>query len=506
MNSVRKALVYTAADRYFGLAVNFGLMMAVSRLLTPSEIGISVTGSAVVGLALSLREFSSTSFIVQRANLSNEDVRAAFTVMLALTSLISGVLFLCAPLIAHGYGEDGLVPYLRLISVAILVEVIAAPTVALMRREMAFGQVALVNVATVASSACTAIMLAAFGFSYMSFAVAWFVSAIFGGVLALSLRRQFWILRPLFSNWGVVLAFGSYNGLIAMLARIYDQVPYLVLGRVLSFDAAGLLNRTLTVAQLPDKIFLASSISVVFSRFSSEARSGGDLKTHYLNALTYTTVVHWPALCVLAILAHPIVVFLYGEQWLEIVPLVRIAAVAALFSFSFGLNYCVLMAVGAIREAFLRSLIIWPVSALMLLVAAPFGLYSMALSLLVAVPFQALVSLLILRRHIRMTWPEFALSLWKSAAVTIGSIVGPAAIAVAYYPSQVGLAAAVPAALLSGFGWALAIWLIKHPAIHELGHATEFFTRILQTRRQRGSDRLAIAEGRQEAILSSEVE
>ncbi|TIV71696.1 MAG: sugar transporter, partial [Mesorhizobium sp.] len=60
MNSVRRALIYTTADRYFGLAVNFGLTMVVSRLLTPSEIGISVTGSAVVGLALSLREFSST--------------------------------------------------------------------------------------------------------------------------------------------------------------------------------------------------------------------------------------------------------------------------------------------------------------------------------------------------------------------------------------------------------------------------------------------------------------
>ena len=505
MNSVRRALIYTTADRYFGLAVNFGLTMVVSRLLTPSEIGISVTGSAVVGLALSLREFSSTAFIVQRPNLSKEDVRAAFTVMLALTSLISGGILLFAPLIAHVYGEDGLGPYLRLISAALVIEVVAAPILALMRREMAFGQVALVNIAIAVSSAVTVITLTSLGFSYTSFAVAWFVSATFGSILALLLRREFWIFKPLFSNWRGVIAFGYYNGLIVMLARMYDQIPYLVLGRFLSFNAAGLFNRTLTVAQLPDKIFLASSISVVFSGFSSEARKGGDLKNHYLTALTYTTAVHWPALGVLAILAHPIVTFLYGDQWLEIVPLVRIAAIAAFFSFSYALNYCVLLAVGAIRDAFLRSLVIWPVCAILLLMAAPFGLRGMVLSLLLTVPFQALVSLFFVRRHISMTWTEFVLALWKSAAVTIGSAIGPAVVALACYPAQIHLAAAAVAAVLSGLGWVLAIWLVKHPAMHELDHVAEWLARMLRTRRQPHPDFLAIVEPGQAAVLPSEV-
>ena len=504
MNSVRKALVYTAADRYFGLAVNFGVTVVVSRLLTPSEIGISVTGSAIAGLALSLREFSSTAFIVQRPNLSREDVRAAFTIMLALTSLISAVLFLCAPLIAHAYGEEGLVSYLRLISAAILIEVAAAPVLALMRREMAFGQAALVNIVSAASGACAVITLAALGFSYMSFALAWLISAVCGGILTFSLRRQFWILKLLFRNWKAVVAFGFYNGLIAMLSRMYDRVPYLVLGSFLSFDAAGLFNRTLTVAQLPDKMFLANSVAVVLSWFSWEARDGGNLKTNYLTALAYVTVVHWPALCVLAILARPIVVFLYGEQWLEIVPLVRIAAIAALCSFSFGLNYCVLMAVGAVREAFLRAVIVCPVSALVLLAAAPFGLRGMALSLLLTVPFQAAVSLLFVRHHISMTWGELTLSLWKSAAVTIGTAVGPASVALACYPSDIGLATAVLAAALSCLGWSFTIWLVGHPVVREVGHVAQFIRGTLQTRQHPDPAIPSIVDGGRIAIPPGE--
>jgi O-antigen/teichoic acid export membrane protein len=477
MNSVRKALLYTTADRYFSLVANFILMMIVSRILTPAEIGISVTGSAIVALALSLREFSSTSYIVQRRDLSREDVRATFTMMFALTSLISAALFLFAPPIAHIYGEEGLSPYLRLVSVAILVEVIAAPVLGLMRREMAFGHVALVGITVAVFNAASVVALTLLGYSYMSFAMAWLVSAVSGCVLALALRGEFWILKPLFSNWRGVFVFGAYNGLIATLARLYDQIPYLVLGRFFSFDAVGLFNRTLSVAQLPDKVFLASSIAVVFSRFSSEARNGGDLKGQYLAALTYTTVVHWPALAVLAILAYPIVSILYGAQWLEIVPLVQIAAISAFFSFSFALNYNALMAVGAIRDAFIRSLIVWPVCALSLLAAAPFGLRGMVLSLLVTMPFQALVSHLFVRRHIALTWLDLAQALWKSCAVTLASAAGPAAVAIASHPAHIGPAGAAIAITLSALGWVTSIWLLKHPARRELGMAAAYLVR-----------------------------
>ena len=474
MNSVRKALVYTTADRYFSLAMNFLVVGAVSRLLTPSEIGISVTGTAIAGLVLSLREFASSVFLIQRPDLSRDDIRAAFTVMLALTTMISAVLFLSSPFVAAAYGESGLTLYLRVISLSILAEVVAAPIVALMRRDMAFGQVALVNITNTLASASTTIALAALGYSFMSFALAWLVSAILSAIVALLLRRQIWIFKPLFTNCRDILTFGSYNGLNAMLARMFDQVPYLVLGRIASFDAVAHFNRTLTVAQLPDKLFLASAMSVVLPAFSSEVRNGRDLKKPYLMALTYTTGVQWPALAVLGILAHPIVLFLYGDQWLEIVPLVQIATIALLFSFSFGLNYSVLLAVGAIRDAFLRSLIVWPVSALLLIAAAPFGLFSMALMLLVTIPFQAFLSLLFVRRHIRMSWRELVLSLWKSAVVTIGSAVGPTAAVIACGSSDVTLVPAAGAAALSGLGWVSAVWLVKHPVLHELSYAVDF--------------------------------
>src|SRR5690242_15236490 len=56
MTAVRRALLLSTADRYFTFASNFAVAAAVSRILTPAEIGVSVVGMAILGIALSVRE------------------------------------------------------------------------------------------------------------------------------------------------------------------------------------------------------------------------------------------------------------------------------------------------------------------------------------------------------------------------------------------------------------------------------------------------------------------
>ena len=74
----------------------------------------------------------------------------------------------------------------------------------------------------------------------------------------------------------------------------------------------------------------------------TEIRQGNDLKRAYLQALSHITVVHWPALLLLAVLAQPIVMVLMGQQWTQIVPLVQIISIACLFWFPMVLTPAIL--------------------------------------------------------------------------------------------------------------------------------------------------------------------
>lgn len=488
MNRVRRALILSTIGRHFGLVANFVTLVVVSRVLTPGEIGIAVTASAVISIAAGIREFSSISFIVQRPTVERKDIQGAFFVMLVLTAVTSIGLVLSAHWIAAAYHEPRVSLILQMAALSFVVELPTGPITALLYRDMAFGPVTKINVANASVTAAVTIILVFAGFSYMSFAWGWLSGAAAGTALALFMGGKLWMFKPTIVNLRGMIVFGTCNGLIATLYHIYNRIPYLVIGRVLSLDAVALFNRAMTLCQLPDKAFLGGAEAVMLPAFADEVRNGRDLKRAFFAASSYATGLLWPALIALAILAHPIVLIALGHQWLAAVPLVRIIAVSSLLSYAFDLTYPILVATGSIRSALLRSAIAWPISLAIISAAVNFGLTAAALSLIVAIPFQAVVSLVLVRKQVPMGWGEIALSLWKSAAITGCSAVGPLMIVLVNGTLAIGIVAFVEAAVLCGLGWAAGIWVFRHPLRHEVEQFATWLNRLRPSRNRREID------------------
>ncbi|MER8752173.1 oligosaccharide flippase family protein [Mesorhizobium sp. M1050] len=475
--SVKRALLLSTGDRYIVIGFNFATIAAVSRILTPEEIGISVICLAILGIALSAREFASSSFMIQRPVLSREDIRGTFSMMLALTAAIAAFLVTAAPALASSFHEEKLVPYLRLVSVCLFIELVPIQIITLMRREMAFGKVAVINFAGAATGGLSTIALALAGFSYMSFAWAWLASSAVTALLALSLRPDFWMFRPTYKQWRRIAAFGGYNGAMVFLYRAYEALPLLLLGRVLSPHAAALFSRGLTVCQTPDKLILGGAMSVVLPAFAASARQGGDLKRSYLHALEIITGLHWPALLALAALSYPTVDILLGHQWRQVAPLVQVMALASLFTFSFELNNPVMTAMGSIRDMFVRSLIVIPVSAVIMTAAVLLaGLMGAALSLMVIVPFQAFVSLGFVRRRLSVGWDEIAVAVRKSSIVAALTTLGSLATVIAGgFRFDLSPGQAIFAGGLAAAGWLAGVFMTRHPLFDEIVNAGRTF-------------------------------
>jgi O-antigen/teichoic acid export membrane protein len=223
----------------------------VSRLLTPAEVGTAAVGTAVITISISLREFATCAFLIQGHELTRADVRTAFTLQFVLMALISTVLFLVAPGIAESYREPGLTGFMRLVAIALMLDTFAAPITCLLRREMAFGTLAFISVATISVSTVVTIAMAATGFSFMSIAWAWVAASLTTTGLAVMFRPDLRIFLPTLARWHRALAFGGYNGAMTVLTRLYEGLPQLVLGRVLPLEMVGLYNRTSWSPALP---------------------------------------------------------------------------------------------------------------------------------------------------------------------------------------------------------------------------------------------------------------
>ena len=469
MSGFRRALLLASADRYLGLVINFVMLTVISRLLTPDEVGVSVIGIGVMAIVLSIGQFATCEVLIQRREVTAEDVRTSATVLLGLTALTSCGLIALAPWFAAFYGRGELRQFLEIVAVANLIAAVAAPVTALLRRELAFGRLAVVNVATALATATVTLVLAAFGFSSMSFAWAVLAGTTTTAVFSLAFHPEPGIFRPCLRSWRGALTFGGYNGALAVLRNGYEALPQLVLGSILPLNAVGLYNRGLNISGVPDKFILSGVFAVAFPAMAVQVREGRNLQQPYLQMLGHITAVYWPALVLLALLAHPVVGLLLGPQWLEVVPLVQIMALASMAFFPAILTSPILLAMGATRDNFLASLITLPISAAVLCLFGLLGVKAMAASQLLTIPFQSYIAFRIIRRHVPFAWGALLVAIRGSAGVTLCSTIGPLILIAAHgFDLDLSIAASLTAGLLAAVGWVVGLRLCRHPMLREV--------------------------------------
>ena len=472
--AIRRSILFSALDKYIVQGFAIVTMAVMARLLTPAETGLYLVAAGVLVLLEAFRDFGVGTYLVQRPRLSRHAVRTSFTVTFALSLGLGCALYLEAGSVAALLGDERLTRLLRIGALGFLLVPFGTPIVGLMRREMDFRSLAVLNVAGAAIMTITTIALGATGFGAESYVWGMFAGNAALTILAVRARPQLWIFRPGLAGWRQMLSFGMISSSVIFLNMAFDVLPRFALGRILGFDAVGLYGRALTLCQLPERAIASALSPVVLPAFAARIRARGDLKEAYLRGVTLITSVQWPALMLVALLAQPIVAVVLGDQWQAAAPLTRVVALGTMALTPAFLTFPLLVSLGRIRDTLTASLVSLPPSALLIIGAAPFGLDAVAASVLVTAPLQMAVAYHFVRRAIGLTWGDLWRAVTPSVLVTVGALVLPLAM-VAWQPAgtSVGVPGAIVAVLGAGLGWAAVSFAIAHPLLKELRQLAE---------------------------------
>lgn len=484
---LRRAVLIASAERYINLLIGFVLIAAVSRLLSPAEIGASILGATVIALVEMVRDVPST-YLLQRQDLTPQAGRAAFSIMLAVSAVAAAVLLAYSKAIGTYYGDRGMTHYAWVLAAALMLGPFERPASALMRRNLDFTRLAAVNICNVATNAVVAVGLVACGVGYMSFAWATLAASLASVVMANSLNPVAWIYRPQLAGWREPVRLGAYSSAWGLLRKGMEVVPYLVLGQQL--NSLGLYSRATTLSETPDKLILAGIGPVAYPALAAERNAGRSLQQPLLMALGYITAVAWPAYLLLAMLANPAVNLLLGPGWVEVVPVLQILALAKLLMFFDGLIFAVLFLVGALRSLVFSALLPLVLFALTAFAAGGGGgPTGVAICLLVVAPVYCTAGLICLRRAVPFAWRDLAVLLARSAGVTLLGI-GPPALLLAsgWVRPDMGLPTACGVIVLAGCGWLLGLALTRHPLRAEVMHLATTLRRHAAAPRRRLCD------------------
>ena len=133
----------------------------------------------------------------------------------------------------------------------------------------------------------------------------------------------------------------------AALTDVFSTNLYLIIiGKMYSIRDAGFYDRAQRTQQLPIMVMMGIINRVAFSVFSMVAEDRERLARGLRRAQALSMFMHLPIMVGIIILARPIVLVLFGPQWLSSVPILQVLGLGGLFWPMHVLNLTILKAQG----------------------------------------------------------------------------------------------------------------------------------------------------------------
>lgn len=472
--AVRRALAFSFLATNAATLVSFVSAMVIARLLTPAEIGVYSVAAALVAVLHQIRSFGIASYLVQEVDLTHDRIRTAFGCLLA-TSWTLALVALAASFPAGEFYEDpGVAAVMKVLALNFVLAPFGGVAMALLLRDMRFGARAILEVSSALALAVTSIALALRGFGYMSLAWGSLAGIVVGIIVANAYRPAGLPWLPSLRDVRRVMRYGAPSMVGDIVHSLRANTPELIVGRTLGLEPVAFFNRAKSLTgQFYGLIGLAVQ-KVTFPYFALERREGRDIKPAYLTTVAYFTGLGWPFFGVLALLAEPAVLLLFGDQWKASVPLTRIACLAAAINLPWSMLANVANAMGQPRVTMRVEVQLLLATVVLVAVASTVSLVAVAWSLCAVSALHGVLVARALRNLIGVRFRDFTGDLLRSGGVGLISVLAALA-GWLLVPEALGTPGRLGAGIgAAAVGWLVAIAGLRHPLMRELPRAAAF--------------------------------
>jgi lipopolysaccharide exporter len=475
MTTVRRSLGFAFLERYLLIALQLVSFTLLARLLTPQQIGVYSVSMALVSITQVLRDFGLANYLIQRKELSDEDIGSALGMSLLLGAGLFITVNLIAPWVGQFYNESNLVDIVRIISLNFLILPFNSLSIALMRRAMRFDQLMRINVAAAVVSASITLGLAWSGAGSVS--LAW---GDIGSSLTLALGLSFYgawgrLVRPRLSRWREILAFGGPVTVANVVTTVSQDINDLAVGKLMSLEQVAISSRAQGLMNLFNRDIMGTVRTVAYPAFARVVREQtgdaasdkAELEKRFRESLTAVTAFAWPFYGFLAFFSLEVLRLLFGLQWDACAPLVPIYCMAGAASALNGLIPTLLLAAGESKLVASADLIIQPVKAALLVgvIAIWQALEPLAWGFLVMAVLAVPYFFAFKQRRLPTDFAALARALGPNVLLTLMCILPSALIGFALRPAGQPLALGtwLGCALLTGLLWLAGLRLLRHP-------------------------------------------
>jgi len=306
-------------------------LVILARLLAPADFGM--VGIALLIIAI-LEAFSQTGLapaLIQRRGGIAEHLDTAWTVSLVRGLVLFTILYLTAPHSALFFKIPEASLVIRLIGLSLLFNGLSNIGIVHFHRELDFKRQFIHQLCGTITDFLVAVTVA------LLYRNVW---ALVAGVLAGDLVRLVvsYLIHPYrpklrlhLARLRELLGFGKWISGSTVLAFIGSTVDSLAVGRLLGPAALGHYRVAFQISSVPFSEVAQVVGRTAFPAYAKVQDNGALLRRFYLKIMKLTGMVYLPAAACVVLFAHEFTAAILGDQWLPMVPALRILAVMGLF-------------------------------------------------------------------------------------------------------------------------------------------------------------------------------
>jgi len=294
--------------------------------------------------------------LVQKRDLTETETSSVFYLCICSSFAMAGAMMLAAPWIAAFFDMPVLAPVSRVLSLAFIISSLGGVHTSLLAKNLQFAKLARISLSASAVSSLVAIFLAWNG---------WGIWSLVGQNLAACATTSLvvwiwsdWRPKLVFNLFAIapLFRFGAYIVAADLLETIFGRIYILLIGKCYTPADLGYYSRADSTLALPNSFTSGIINQVAMPLFSAATHDPVLLQKAFRKAMRVTYYVHAPIMAGLFVAAEPLVLTLYGSQWVPAIPFVRILAFCGLCWLPVTVNYGYLKATGRSKAYFAAEL------------------------------------------------------------------------------------------------------------------------------------------------------
>lgn len=354
--------------------IGFVITLVLARLLTPNEFGLASLVMVVNLIGQIFIDAGISSGLIRKKELNDTELSSFFYLNIIIGVILMLLVFLTSSFIAGLFKSENLAPLLQLSSLQFFISSLGLMPMVFLKRDINFRFLSQLDVGVNVSSGIITIILAFLGFGVYSLIFRSIVSGVTN--VFFLWRKTEWRPKWIFSYESIKPTLNYSTGILGLgiVNTVSNNFSTILIGKFFSVSTIGIYNRAANTRGLILQNFGPLFNKVFFPVLSKIQDDELRLQSYYIKAIQMVSLLVVFCMSILFIFSDTLIYYLYGSQWMESAPMLKVLCLAGLVLPISSINLNLFMVKGKSRFLMSYELGKQILSATIMLIAISYGM------------------------------------------------------------------------------------------------------------------------------------